>query len=386
MALNSSGTISLGGSTSGQSVALELGLSATGTLSMSQLYRGGAYVKPGISNGYNTGVPSSGAISFSNLYGMVRRVAYNINFAGSSFSQQTFTTNAPNGTISYEYAGGAGGGGSGYVAGITDVTIVIPSGTTIYSTSSASAAMTFSGFSSGDQVKIDNYGVIAGKGGDGGTATGGAGGDAINYNPANAAFYPYNYSGGVIAGGGGGGGRGAAVSVSVDVPSGYSVTTYTFHARGGGAGGGAGGNGFSNSSGSSYVGNASLTSYVSTTTSGGSGSSTAGGSAGNGDYGYYYTVSNYYLVRGGSGGAGGARGAAGGGGNQGFLDGPPGVSYIPNYPTVTPAYPGSNGYASTQSGYFYGSGGAAGNAIRGTSKHGQALQNSGTVLGPQVSS
>jgi len=75
MPVNSSGAISLGGSTSGQSIALELGLPATGTLSMSQLYRGGTYVKPGIGNNKNTGVPSSGAISLSNLYGMVRRIS-----------------------------------------------------------------------------------------------------------------------------------------------------------------------------------------------------------------------------------------------------------------------------------------------------------------------
>lgn len=380
MAVNSSGTISIGGSTSGQSIALELGLSATGTLSMSSLYRGGTYVKPGISNTRNTGVPSSGAISLSNLYGMVRRPQLSLPYANnSSFSQATFAPFGSNVT----YSGSAVGG---YIAGQSDITVTIPSGTTIYSTSTGTAAITFSGFSSGDEVRIDNYGVIAGKGGDGGTPNGAAGGDAINYNPANAAFYPYNYSGATIAGGGGGGGRGAAVQVSVDIPSGYSYTTYTYYARGGGGGGGAGANGQYNSSGSSYVGNASLVSYVTTTTNGSAGGSTSGGAAGSGDYGYYYTTSNYYLVSGGAGGAGGARGASGGGANQGYLDGPPGVSYIPNYPTYTPSYPTSGGYATTQSGYWYGSGGAAGNAIRGTSKHGQSLQNSGTLLGPQVSS
>ena len=380
MAVNSSGTISIGGSTSGQSIALELGLSATGTLSMSSLYRGGTYVKPGISNTRNTGVPSSGAISLSNLYGMVRRPQLSLPYANnSSFSQATFAPSGSNVTYS-------GSTVSGYIAGQSDITVTIPSGTTIYSTSTGTAAITFSGFSSGDEVRIDNYGVIAGKGGDGGTPNGAAGGDAINYNPANAAFYPYNYSGATIAGGGGGGGRGAAVQVSVDRTSGYTTTTYTYYARGGGGGGGAGANGQYNSSGSSYVGNASLVSYVTTTTNGSAGGSTSGGAAGAADYGYYYTTNNYYLVSGGAGGAGGARGASGGGANQGYLDGPPGVSYIPNYPTYTPAYPGSGGYATTQSGLFYGSGGAAGNAIRGTSKHGQSLQNSGTLLGPQVSS
>ena len=380
MAVNSSGTISIGGSTSGQSIALELGLSATGTLSMSSLYRGGTYVKPGISNTRNTGVPSSGAISLSNLYGMVRRPQLSLPYANnSSFSQATFAPSGSNVTYS-------GSTVSGYIAGQSDITVTIPSGTTIYSTSTGTAAITFSGFSSGDEVRIDNYGVIAGKGGDGGTPNGAAGGDAINYNPANAAFYPYNYSGATIAGGGGGGGRGAAVQVSVDIPSGYSYITYTYYARGGGGGGGAGANGQYNSSGSSYVGNASLVSYVTTTTNGSAGGSTSGGAAGAADYGYYYTTNNYYLVSGGAGGAGGARGASGGGANQGYLDGPPGASYIPNYPTYTPAYPVSGGYATTQSGLFYGSGGAAGNAIRGTSKHGQSLQNSGTLLGPQVSS
>lgn len=382
MAVNSSGAISLGGSTSGQSIALELGLASNATLSMSQLYRGGTYVKPGISNGYNTNVPSSGAISLSNLYSMMRRPQLSITYSGSAFSQQTITA-----------SGGSIGNGGGitpmtsYIAGQTDLTVTIASGATIYSTSSGTAALTFSGFSSGDQVRIDNSGVIAGKGGDGGTPTGGAGGDAINYNPANAAFYPYNYSGATIAGGGGGGGRGAAVNVYVDVAQGYGYVQYgPYGARGGGGGGGAGSNGNSNSSGSAYVGNTNLTSYLGYTSSGGNGASTSGGAAGNGDSGYYYAVNNYYLVYAGAGGAGGARGAAGGGGNQGYLNGPPGVVYIPNYPTYTAAYPSSNGYGTSQSGYNYGSGGAAGNAIRGTSKHGQALQNSGTLLGPQVSS
>lgn len=378
MPVNSSGTISLGGSTAGQSIALELGLSSTSTLSMSQLYRGGTYVKPGISNGYNTGVPSSGAISLSNLYGMVRRPQLSITYSGSTFSQQTIT--ASGGSI------GNGGGISpltNYIAGQTDLTVSIASSAILYSTSTGAAALTFSGFSSGDQVRIDNYGVIAGKGGDGGAPTGGAGGDAINYNPANAAFYPYNYSGATIAGGGGGGGRGAAVTVTL--LSGYSY--YTYYARGGGGGGGAGSSNNSNASGSSNVGNANLVSYITGTSAGGAGSGTTGGGAGPGDYGYYLTVNNYYLISGGGGGAGGARGAAGGGGNQGYLNGPPGVVYIPNYPTyTTPNYPGSGGYATTQNGLFYGSGGAAGNAIRGTSKHGQALQNSGVLLGPQVSS
>lgn len=380
MPVNSSGTISLGGSTSGQSIALELGLSATGTLSMSSLYRGGTYVKPGISNTRNTGVPSSGAISLSNLYGMVRRPQLSLPYANnSSFSQATFAPSGSNVTYS-------GSAVSGYIAGQSDITVTIPSGTTIYSTSTGTAAITFSGFSSGDEVRIDNYGVIAGKGGDGGTPNGAAGGDAINYNPANAAFYPYNYSGATIAGGGGGGGRGAAVQVDVYVPSGYSTITYTYYARGGGGGGGAGANGQYNSSGSSYVGNVSLTSYLGYTSSGGNGSGTAGGAGGNGDSGYYYTTSNYNLIYAGAGGAGGARGAAGGGGNQGYLNGPPGVVYIPAWGSSTSAYPVSGGYATSQNGLFYGSGGAAGNAIRGTAKHGQALQNSGTLLGPQVSS
>lgn len=381
MTLNSSGTISLGGSTSGQSIALELGLSATSTLSMSQLYRGGTYVKPGISNGYNTNVPSSGAISLSNLYSMIRRPQLSLTYSGQSFSQQTISTSGSN--INTSHPGLAA---SGYIAGQTDLTVTVASGAALYSTSTGTAALTFSGFLGGDHVRIDNSGVIAGKGGDGGTPTGGAGGDAINYNPANATFWPYNYSGATIAGGGGGGGRGAAVQVDVYVPSGYSTITYTYYARGGGGGGGASANGNSASSGSSYVGNVSLTSYLGYTSSGGNGSATSGGAGGNGDSGYYHTVSNYYLIYAGAGGAGGARGAAGGGGNQGYLNGPPGVVYIPAWGSSTSAYPVSGGYATSQNGLFYGSGGAAGNAIRGTSKHGQALQNSGVALGPQVSS
>lgn len=377
MAVNSSGTISIGGSTSGQSIALELGLSATGTLSMSQLYRGGTYVKPGISNGYNTNVPSSGAISLSNLYSMVRRPQLFLTYSSGSFSNVTVASSGSNVTWS-------GNTTSGYIAGQTDVVVTVPSVTTLYSTSTGNAALTFSGFSSGDQIKIDNSGVIAGKGGDGGTPTGSAGGDAINYNPANAAFYPYNYSGATIAGGGGGGGRGVPGAVQVGVPTGYTVTYYYYYVRAGGGGGGAGGAGSSNSSGSSYVGNVSLVSYLGYTSDGSAGSSTSGGAGGSGDSGYYYSAQNQYLIYGGSGGSGGARGAAGGGGTYPYFNGPWGVQ---TFTTGNVSYPATYtpvGYP--QSGFSVGSGGAAGNAIRGTAKHGQALQNSGTLLGPQVSS
>ena len=76
MPLNSSGPISIGGSTTGQSINLEFGRTATQQTSMSQLYRGGAIVPDATAN---SSVPTSGAISLSNFYGATNRVSVTVN-------------------------------------------------------------------------------------------------------------------------------------------------------------------------------------------------------------------------------------------------------------------------------------------------------------------
>lgn len=70
MALNSSGPISLGGSTSGQSINLELGRSASATTSLNETaVRGLAGI-------------SSGTISLSNFYGKSSRISDNFSYGG----------------------------------------------------------------------------------------------------------------------------------------------------------------------------------------------------------------------------------------------------------------------------------------------------------------
>jgi hypothetical protein len=117
----------------------------------------------------------------------------------------------------------------GYIAGRTDVIVTVGSGVYVYSTNTANAGMTLTGFTTGDTCRIVNNGFIMGKGGDGaGTtlATPQAGGPAISIGTvttidnSNLAAY--------IGGGGGGGGRGANNGPN-------------YGGGGGGAGGGAGG-------------------------------------------------------------------------------------------------------------------------------------------------
>ena len=213
MTLNSSGPISLAGSTTGQSIAIELGVSATAQISL---------------NDTNVrtlaGVPSGAIIMPTNFYGKSNRAAPSV----------TLTTNTTNYSLNITTL-------SGYVAGVSDVLITVNSGVYVYSTSTANAGMTLTGGTTGDTVKIVNNGFILGMGGKGGGANniytvrayiaGTAGGNAISLgfnttiDNTNAAAY--------IAGGGGGGGAYYANF--------YNTCTGTA-AGGGGAGGGAGGN------------------------------------------------------------------------------------------------------------------------------------------------
>jgi hypothetical protein len=159
----------------------------------------------------------------------------------------------------------------GYVAGNTDVILVVNSGVTVSSTSTASAALLITGLNSADTVTINNSGTIVGAGGAvGSVAAGGlsaqsypgnysgafstptyannylgtgyptgpgAGGSTPGYN-----YYPGSpYSGGT---GGGGGAGGPALTLNSNTPvvinnSGTLV----------GGGGGAGGQSFNNASG-----------------------------------------------------------------------------------------------------------------------------------------
>ena len=364
----SGGQISLAGSATGpgstnRSMSWEFKGTTTSQTSLSEYYRGGTYVA---NHPWNAPVATTGAITIGSFYGASKRYVVSVSIT-SNTSNYNFQTSSV----------------SGYTAGWTDATLVINSGVTVSASAAGGTALTVTGFNSADTVAIQNSGIIQGGGGTGGAATGSAGGHAIDLTPAsNANVYVSNLSGATIAGGGGGGGRGMAVY-------GYYVDNYfnpvapVTYMRGGGGGGGAGN---PVGSGSAAVGSAQGTyyNYLISATAGGAGSSSAGGGGGNGDGGYVNVLNNYYLMYAGAGGPGGGQGASGSGGNQGYLNGPPGVVYIPTTGSATAAYPGSGVYGVMQSGSNYGSGGAAGYAVKGTNKLAAgSISNSGSVYGPQ---
>ena len=177
--------------------------------SSSPIYLGTYYKGGGRVPSNNTNVPAAGAINLGHFYNAVNRLP----------AVQTFAANTTETTVNVSTL-------SGYVAGITDVTIYVSSNVYVYSTNTATPALTISGATAGDTVTIVNNGFIMGKGGDGkngnGTGVGGAGGPAISLG-SNTYLTNNSY----IGGGGGGGGN-------VD---------YLGAARGMGGGGAGGGNG-----------------------------------------------------------------------------------------------------------------------------------------------
>jgi hypothetical protein len=179
---------------------------------LSKYYRGGALVP---NSSQNANVPTSGAIKLGNFYGAVRRVT----------ATQTFATNTTQTTLNVSAL-------SGYVAGITDITITVNNGVYVYSTDVSSPALAISGATAGDTVTLVNNGFIIGKGGNG-TET--AGFNASNGSPGGPAMSLGNNisitNNSYIAGGGGGGGAGI-----------YPSNALTGGGAGGGNGGGSGPN------------------------------------------------------------------------------------------------------------------------------------------------
>jgi len=204
MTLPASGSISL------NDVNVELTLSGTTTISLNQTNVRSL-----------AGVPS-GTISMQDLRGKQYRVPLNY----------TFTTNTADATLNLNSI-------SGYIAGISDITVTVNTGVYLYATSVLNSGLALSGGASGDTLTIVNNGFILGQGGVGGAggagvngSSGAPGGPALSLpipttiNNTNPVAY--------IAGGGGGGagGRGGGPS--------------TWNAPGGGGGAGGGMGGFTN--------------------------------------------------------------------------------------------------------------------------------------------
>jgi hypothetical protein len=184
----------------------------TNPIGLDEYYRGGARVPNN-----NTDVPTSGPISVRNFYGATRRIAIPLNIASNSYNYDIFNNRGPS-----------------YVAGLSDITVTVPSGVFVGSTATDGFAMLVpNSFNPADTVTIVNNGVIQGRGGNGGDSQFGAqsggnpglvGGGALWVNRPTAI-----QNIGVIAGGGGGGGGGSGWTPHKG-PTGW----------GGGGGGGAG--------------------------------------------------------------------------------------------------------------------------------------------------
>ncbi len=243
-------------------VNVELGLAGTTTISMNQ-----TNVRT------LAGVPS-GAISMQNLQGKSNRVT----------ASATISSDTANYTLNTAKA-------SGYVAGVTDMTLTINSGVIVSSASTGSYALTVdTSWATGDTVTIVNSGTILGRGGDGGTASsfpsapnGSSGSGGGNALLVQRAITMNNLN--RIAGGGGGGGGGGS-------------TAYGSGKSAGGYGGGGGGGGIGGSSGGPTAGG------LGTGTAGSAGTVTSAGGGGSGGGGN-------------QGGPGGSGGGYGSGGNNG---------------------------------------------------------------------
>mgnify|MGYP006278538143 CR=1 FL=1 len=212
MTMPSSGALNMGGTSSPVSVAQELGLGLTTTISMDQ-----ANVRS------LAGVSSTSGTTWSMnaLYGKSNAVSYAVTITGNRADYVLAASSVP-----------------GYSAGKTTVTITIVNGI-VYPTTTGSPAMSFTGFTTGDKIilNISPSSAIKGRGGNGGGGAvgvsylGNAGSAAIS---TSCAIETATTSAGYIQGGGGGGGG-----------AGRGNSTIAADACGGGGNGGGRGGGIS---------------------------------------------------------------------------------------------------------------------------------------------
>lgn len=176
MTLAASGTLSL------SDIRTEFG-GGSGAISMSNLYRGGTRVRAKAANNTSTNlaasVPTSGAVAFANFHGQAKGF------------RKTYTATATNQNASTVF-------GDDYGVDYPKE-IVINSGVELGATGTGEEALQVNSGLSGTMT-ITNNGILSGAGG---SANGGAGGDAFE---ANATCTLINN--GTIRAGGGGGGRG----------------------------------------------------------------------------------------------------------------------------------------------------------------------------------
>jgi len=274
MALNSSGPISLAGSTTGQSIAVELGLSATGTISLND-----AAVRT------LAEVPSGAIIMPTNFYGKANEYAFSI------------STNQVNANLR-SLAVSAGWNQS------TKLVATINGGVYVYSNSTGTPGLTINGsFPNG--VTLINNGYILGMGGNGGngastpSTSSGDGGSSGGLALLVQSAVTINNASGTIGGGGGGGGGGGQIGEGGKTcASGYGWA---------GGGGGGGQTGLSNTSGGGAGGG--TFGQRSRTPANGSGGDVNG--AGGGGIGGAAPNAGFFGGAGGSGGSWGSSGSTG---------------------------------------------------------------------------
>lgn len=280
MTMNSSGPISLGGTTAGQSIEIENGGPGTAQISLNDT---------AVRN--LAGVPGSGTtiIMPTNFYGKSNRVALVFTLSSNTYNYDVYSAASSN---------------PSYVSGKTDVTVNINPAVQVGSTAVGSYAMLVpASFGGGDTVTIVNNGYIVGTGGGGGVGSnarnGTGGGGSAGGNALYVARPTTVTNNGTVGAGGGGGGGGAGTGSN-------SNRGQFYVADGGGGGGGAGYNSGSGGAGGSGGG----PQGSSPGQPGGTGSLTGGGGGGTGG-------PNNGILNGdgGPGGAGGGLGSAGAAGN-----------------------------------------------------------------------
>ena len=289
MTLNSSGPISLAGTTAGVSIEIENGGNGTTMISLND-----AAVRS------LAGVPSGAIVMPTNFYGKANQFSFTISSNTSNANLRSLAVTAGWNTSS-------------------KVVATINSGVYVYSTSTGTPGLTVNGSFPGG-VSLINNGTILGMGGAGGAGnsqTGGAGGTAILVSTALSVTIN------CIIGGGGGGGGGSAYYCYY-----YYACCYGYTSNGAGSGGGGGRTGLTNSSGgSAFNGNGAGTGNAGsagTSTAGGTGGAgtggnrnKAGGTGGtwgaSGSSGQSCPCGCYWYVRGGASGGGGGKATCGAG-------------------------------------------------------------------------
>jgi len=167
--------------------------------------------------------------------GMMAAGIVNRLFSARASISQTYSTNTTQTTLNVSTL-------AGYRAGSTDVTITVNSGVYVYSTDTATPALTITGAATGDTILLVNNGFILGMGGTG------ASGNQLNQTIAATAGGPamslgFNISitnNSYIAGGGGGGGGAIGGGGAGGGPGGDLYRGPGDLAAAGGAGGGPG--------------------------------------------------------------------------------------------------------------------------------------------------